>query len=200
MFQLNQIRNNRKLLTTAVTILVGNGIFLNLVATAQNYNSILISQNNTNTIQATSAQKETLYLNNDRTYSYNLIAGEKTVIDGVVIPAGATIVGKYVPAKGGLRYVAEAVTYGDYSYRINATSDILKDVKDPKDTSAGAIATDAGIGAAGGAILGEVLGGGAGVGEIVGGAAAGAAVGNITADRVVVIEPDTPITLHLPTD
>ncbi|BAU62955.1 hypothetical protein STA3757_03060 [Stanieria sp. NIES-3757] len=198
MFQLNQIRNNRKLLTltTATTILVGNGVFFNPVAIAQNFNSILISQNNTNTIQATSAQKETIYLNNDRTYSYNLIAGERTVIDGVVIPAGATIVGKYVPAKGGLRYVAEAVTYGNYSYRINATSDILKDVKDPRDTSVGSIATDAGIGAAGGAVLGEVLGGGAGVGEIVGGAAAGAAVGNITADRVVVIKPDTPITLY----
>ena len=155
--------------------------------------SFLVSQNNT--IAATSAQQETLYLNNDRTYSYNLVAQERGTIGGVTIPAGATIVGKYVPSDGGLRYVAEAVTYGQYSYTINATSQILTDVKDPRDTSAGAIAGDAGIGAAGGAIVGEVLGDEANVEEIVGGAAAGAAVGNVTADRVVVVEPNETISL-----
>ena len=46
-------------------------------------------------IKATSAQLETLYLNNDRTYSYNLVAQNRGVIDGIVIPAGATIVGQY---------------------------------------------------------------------------------------------------------
>ena len=147
------------------------------------------------TLTAKSAQKETLYLNNDRTYSYNLVAQKRGVIDGIVIPVGATIVGKYVPAKGGLRYVAEAVTYSKYSYRISAISEILKDVKDPRDTSAGAIAEDAAIGAAGGTIVGEVFGD-AGVGEIVGGAAAGVVVGNVTADRVVVIEPDAAIFLY----
>ncbi len=64
----------------------------------------------------------------------------------------------------------------------------MKDVKDPRDTSSGAIAEDAGIGAAGGAILGEVFGDA--------GAAAGAATGNITADRVVVVEPDSAIALY----
>lgn len=156
-------------------------------------NSFLVSQSNT--IAATSAQQETLYLNNDRTYSYNLVAQERTTINGITIPAGATIVGKYVPSDGGLRYVAEAVTYGQYSYPISATSPILEDVKDPRDTSAGAIAGDAGIGAAGGAVLGEVLGDEANVEEIVGGAAAGAAVGNVTADRVVVVEPNETISL-----
>lgn len=151
---------------------------------------------NNSTLTATSAQQETLYLNNDRTYSYNLVAAERGVVDGIVIPAGATIVGSYVPSEGGLRYVAEAVTYGDYSYTINATSETLADVKDPRDTSAGAIAGDAGIGAAGGAVLGEVLGDEANIEEILGGAAAGAAVGNITAERVVVIEPDQPLSLY----
>lgn len=155
--------------------------------------SFLVSQNNT--ITATSAQQETLYLNNDRTYSYNLVAQERGTIDGVTIPAGATIVGKYVPSDGGLQYVAEAVTYGQYSYTISAASQTITDVKDPRDTSAGAIAGDAGIGAAGGAIVGEVLGDEANVEEIVGGAAAGAAVGNVTADRVVVIEPNETISL-----
>ena len=146
-------------------------------------------------LSARSAQKETLYLNNDRTYSYNLIAKRRGVIDGITIPAGATIVGKYVPAKGGLRYVAEAVTYDRYSYRISASSGVIEDVKDPRDRSAGAIAGDAAIGAAGGTIIGEIFGD-AGVGEILGGAAAGVAVGNITADRVVVIKPDAAIILY----
>lgn len=155
--------------------------------------SFLLSQSGT--VAATSAQQETLYLNNDRTYSYNLVAQERGTIDGVTIPAGATIVGKYVPTDGGLQYVAEAVTYGNYSYNISASSQTIADVKDPRDTSAGAIAGDAGIGAAGGAIVGEVLGDEANVEEIVGGAAAGAAVGNVTADRVVVIEPNETISL-----
>ncbi len=146
-------------------------------------------------ITATSAQLETLYLNNNRSYSYNLIAANRGVIDRIVIPQGATIVGKYVPAKGGLRYIAEAVTYDRYSYRISASSSVLEDVKDPRDTSAGAIAEDAAIGAAGGTILGEIFGD-ADVKEILGGAAAGVVVGNVTADRVVVIDPKAPIVLY----
>lgn len=146
-------------------------------------------------IKATSAQLETLYLNNNRSYSYNLVASNRGIIDRIVIPKGATIVGKYVPAKGGLRYVAEAVTYDRYSYRISASSTVLEDVKDPRDISAGAIVEDAAIGAAGGTILGEIFGD-AGAGEILGGAAAGVLVGNVTADRVVVIDPNTPIVLY----
>ena len=165
-----------------------------LPALSQENTRLLIAQNMPD-LKAKSAQSETLYLNNDRTYSYNLIAKERTEINGVTVPAGATIVGKYVPADGGLRYVAEAVTYDDYSYTINASSGVIKDVKDPRDTSAGAIAEDAGIGAAGGTVLGEVFGD-AGATEIIGGAAAGAATGNLTADRVVVVDPDSTIALY----
>ena len=136
-----------------------------------------------------------MYLNNDRSYSYNLVAKEKGVIDGVVIPAGATIVGKYVPAEGGLRYVANAVTYGRYSYSISASSTVLEDIKDSRDTSVGAIAKDAAIGAAGGTVLGEIFGS-AGAEEIIGGAVAGGVVGNVTADRVVVIDPTASIVLY----
>ncbi|WP_017301164.1 hypothetical protein [Nodosilinea nodulosa] len=57
------------------------------------------------------------------------------------------------------------------------------------------VAEDAGIGAAGGLVLGEILGD-AGVGAVVGGAAAGAATGNITADRVVVVDPNQTISLY----
>ena len=93
-----------------------------------------IAQNSPD-LKAESAQKETLYLNNDRTYSYNLIAQERGYIGDVTVPKGATIVGKYVPADGGLRYVAEAVTYDGYSYTINASSGVIEDQKDPRDTS-----------------------------------------------------------------
>ena len=148
------------------------------------------------TIEAKSAQQKTLYLNNNRVYYYNLIATQNGTIGNVTVPVGATIEGKYVPADGGLRYVATAVTYGKYSYPINAESQTLTGVKDPRDTSAGSVAEDAGIGAAGGAVLGEVLGGHVNVGEAVGGAAAGAAVGNLTADHVIVVKPDDSIALY----
>lgn len=180
-------------IASVTTILFGGFLVTAPTGVALETRQLLLAQN---TLIANSAQQETLYLNNDKTYSYNLVATERTTIDGVTIPAGATIVGKYVPADGGLQYVAEAVTYNQYTYSINATSQVIEDVKDPRDRSAGAIAGDAAIGAAGGAVLGEVLGDEANIEEIVGGAAAGAAAGNITAERVVVIEPDMPITLY----
>jgi hypothetical protein len=184
-------------LAVSSTVLLGTGGTLPTNAVTQTPRSsttpILLAQNNI--IQATSAQQSTLYLNNDRRYSYNLVATERGTIDGITIPFGATIIGYYEPTEGGLRYVAEAVAYDNYRYQISATSLVLEDEKDPRDTSAGAIAGDAAIGAGAGAVLGEVFGD-ADVGEVVGGAAAGAAVGNITADRVVVVEPDQPIPLY----
>lgn len=183
----------KKILVT-LGILVGS-ISLYPQAVLSQTGQLLTAQRRNFDVLAKSAQEETLYLNNDRTYSYNLIAKEEGTIGDVTVPAGATIVGKYVPAEGGLRYVAEAVTYDDYSYTINASSGIMKDEKDPRDTSAGEIAKDAGIGAAGGTILGEVFGD-AGATEIIGGAAAGAATGNLTADRVVVVEPSSGIALY----
>jgi hypothetical protein len=53
---------------------------------------------------------------------------------------------------------------------------------------------DAAIGAAGGALLTEIFGD-ASVGGAIGGAAAGMVVGNVTAQRVVVIEPNQAIAL-----
>ncbi|GAB4235063.1 MAG: hypothetical protein Kow00121_62710 [Elainellaceae cyanobacterium] len=146
-------------------------------------------------IRTTSAQNQTLYLNNDRSYSYNLVVTSGGNFNGFYIPAGATIIGQYEPAPGGLRYVARGVEVEGRTYSISGVSETIEDVKDPRDTSAGAIAGDAGIGAAGGAILGEILGD-IDAPEVIGGAAAGAIVGNVTADRVVVIRPDEPIILY----
>lgn len=146
-------------------------------------------------IPTSSIQQETLYLNNDRAYSYNLEVEQGVTVNGLYLPPGAEIQGQYEPAEGGLRYDANSVIIDGQSYPLAATSEVLTDIKDPRDTSAGSIAEDAGIGAAGGLILGEILGDGD-LGSIVGGAAAGAATGNITADRVVVVEPEEPITLY----
>jgi hypothetical protein len=181
------------------SLAVGSAISLSAIIAfpvaglTQQPSPILVAQNRA--IEASSAQEETLYLNNDRTYAYNLVAARAGTIDGVSFPAGATIVGRYEPAKGGLRYVANTVVYGDRSYRIRAVSETIEDEKDPRDTSIGAIAEDAGIGAAAGVVVGEIFGD-ADVGEIVGGAAAGGIVGNVTADRVVVIKPEKPIILY----
>ena len=188
------LSRDRLLLIPALLVLLTGSVIYPQKTGAEATISTLISQRRSS-LNAESAQSETLYLNNDRTYAYNLIAQTTGTIDNITIPAGATIVGKYVPAEGGLRYVAEAVTYDNYSYAINASSGVIEDVKDPRDTSTGAVAEDAGIGAAGGLVLGEVFGD-AGAVEIIGGAAAGAAAGNLSADRVVVIEPDQAIALY----
>jgi hypothetical protein len=148
------------------------------------------------TIPTSSIQQETLYLNNDRAYSYNLEVERPVTVNGLNIPAGAEIQGQYEPAEGGLRYVANSVVINGNVYDLNATSRVIADVKDPRDTRTGSIAEDAGIGAVGGLILGEVLGDAGGAGAL-GGAATGAAVGNVTADRVVVVAPDSIIPLYL---
>jgi hypothetical protein len=175
------------------TLLFGSFMLFANIGLSQKSGQLLLSQNNS--LSATSAQKETLYLNNDRVYSYNLKLANSTKINGLSIPAGATIVGRYEPAKGGLRYVANAVVFNGKTYSIDAASEVLKDVKDPRDTSAAAIAEDAAIGAGASVILGEALGE-ADAEEIIGGAAAGGVVGNVTADRVVVIKPDVAINLY----
>ncbi len=155
--------------------------------------SFRIAQNAT--IPTSSIQQDTLYLNNDRAYSYNLEVERATTVNGLNLPQGAEIQGQYEPAEGGLRYVADAVVINGNVYDLNATSGVIEAVKDPRDTRTGSVAEDAGIGAAGGLILGEVLGD-AGLAGALGGAAAGAAVGNVTADRVVVVEPDEIINLY----
>lgn len=178
-----------------LTSLVGATTLFAPVATASTNEGTLIAQNNNSFLTTTSAQSGTLYLNHDRRYSYNLEVTRGGRFAGLNVPEGSIIRGQYVPAEEGLRYVAKAVVVNGQTYNINARSDVLETMKDPRDTSGGAIAEDAGIGAAGGAIVGEIFGD-AGAGEIIGGAAAGAAVGNLTADQVVVIEPDDPINLY----
>ncbi len=146
------------------------------------------------TVQTTLAQDETLYLNKNNTYSYNLVVRNDATLGGQRLPVGAIVRGQFEPAEGGLVYKASSIEVGDRIYQVNATSELLRDRKDPRQKTTGAIVTDAAIGAAGGYVLGEVLGD-ANVWEVVGGAAAGVLVGNTTAPSVVVVKPEDEIVL-----
>ena len=187
--------NQTVLKSTLAAVTTGAAVALGAnAAIASPHRSVLVAQ--AQAIPTSSIQQETLYLNNDRAYSYNLEVEQGVTVNGLYLPPGAEIQGQYEPAQGGLRYDADSVIIDGRSYPLDATSGVLEDTKDPRDTSAGSIAEDAGIGAAGGLILGEILGGDADLGSVVGGAAAGAAAGNISADRVVVVNPEEPITLY----
>lgn len=139
----------------------------------------------------------TLYLNHDTVREYTLRLESPAAIGSVSLPAGSLIRGQFEPVQGGLRYVADSAETNGRLYSLQVASGTLHDVKDPRETTAGAILGDAAIGAAGGAAIGGILGGGhINVGEVVGGAAAGAILGNVTAQRVVVVEPNQVIVLN----
>ena len=139
---------------------------------------------------------ETLYFNPDTTYSLPLVVESAVNINGRNLPAGTVIQGRLEPVEGGLRYVATGIEAGGLTEPRAATSVVLTDIKDPRESSAGSIAGDAAIGAAGGAVIGAVLGDGISLLEILGGAATGVVVGNVTAQRVVILEPNEPVILQ----
>ena len=145
-------------------------------------------------LRATLESEQTLYLNRDKTYDYDLVLRSASSIGNQRLPVGAIIRGRFEPAEGGLIYMANSVEIADRIYSIQAASDLLRDRKDPRQTSTGAILTDAAIGAAGGYILGEVFGK-PDLWEVAGGAAAGVLVGNTTAPFVVIVKPEDSITL-----
>ncbi len=171
----------------ALTLTPAAGLALASVAQAQLFVS--------SPIQAIAPNRETLYLTTDATVEQTLQVGAATNLNGRSIPAGAIIRGRFEPAESGLRYVATAVEVGNQVYAVNATSELLRDVKDPRETTTGAILRDAGIGAAGGAAVDGILRGRVSVGGVLGGAAAGAIIGNTTAQRVVLVEPNQTLTL-----
>jgi uncharacterized protein YcfJ len=143
-------------------------------------------------------QQGALYLNTDRTYPYSLLVAEDVLDNNgnVAIPANSEIRGTFRPARGGLVYVADSISINGRIYTVNATSKLLRDVKDPRYQDGGKIAGDAAIGAAGGAVIG-LLTGGVSLGTILGGAATGAVVGNVTAPQVVVVDPNNPVDIRL---
>lgn len=155
---------------------------------------VIVAQT-TQTLTTEIRSDETLYLDKDEVYEYNLRLQERTAVGDRFLPEGTIVRGQFEPVDGGLRYVADSVEVGDRIIDLNAVSETLTDQKDPRQTDAGDIIEDAAIGAAGGILVGEVLGD-ADFLEILGGAAAGVVVGNVTAPTVVVIEPDQSILLY----
>ncbi|MBE7383514.1 MAG: hypothetical protein F6J95_019115 [Leptolyngbya sp. SIO1E4] len=147
-------------------------------------------------MQVVTQTDETLYLDSGTIYELPMVVESAVVVNGLNLPAGTVINGRLEPVEGGLRYVATEIEGGGLRTTLNATSDVLHDVKDPRETSAGSTAVDAAIGAAGGAVIGAVLGDGISLLEVLGGAATGVLVGNVTAQRVVIIEAGKPIELR----
>ncbi|NJO09825.1 MAG: hypothetical protein HC873_09390 [Leptolyngbyaceae cyanobacterium SL_1_1] len=140
-------------------------------------------------------QPETLYLTRDEVNEYSLRLQNAATVNGVSLPAGSVVRGEFRPVEGGLQYVATGIEANNRFYSLNAESATLHDVKDPRQTSAGSVLTDAAIGATGGYVLGEIFGS-VDLIEVLGGAATGVVVGNTTAQRVVVVKPDQPIVLQ----
>ncbi|WP_218081607.1 hypothetical protein [Anthocerotibacter panamensis] len=132
------------------------------------------------------SRSASLFISNDIYDSNNQIG----------IPRGSEVRGRFVPTRGGLKFMADAVVVRGQYYSIQASSDLLPDEKDPREYSAGAIAGDAAIGAGAGALLG-LLTGGVSLGGLLGGAAASTIIGNVTAPRVVVLRPDQPLNIRL---
>ena len=147
-------------------------------------------------IQVVTQTDETLYFNPDTRYELPLRVDTAVVVNGITLPVGTVIEGRLEPVEGGLQYVASHIRAGGLRQDLNAASETLNDIKDPRETSGGAILGDAAMGAAGGAVIGAILGNGVSLGEIIGGAATGVIVGNVTAQRVVVIEAGRPIILY----
>lgn len=142
-------------------------------------------------------RQDTLYIAKGETVNaILLVAQDIPATNGtILIPAGAAIEGQFLPAEGGSKFVAQKFTSRGASVRLQAESTLINDIKDPRETGAGAILTDAGIGGAAGAVLGGVLRGNVQIIDILGGVAAAVLVGNVTAPQVTVIELNTVINI-----
>lgn len=146
----------------------------------------------------TNPSTETLYLAPDTAFPLTLELTEATLVDGIRLPAGAVIRGQFEPVEGGLVYEATGAEVDNRIIEFSAYSALLPDIKDPRETSTGSILGDTAIGAVGGAAVSGILRGGRiGVGEVLGGAAAGAIIGNVSAQRVVVVDPGQTLELQL---
>lgn len=119
----------------------------------------------------------------------------------IVVPFGSRVDGRFEPAVGGTRFVADTVIIDNQVFSLVAQSDVIADIKDPRQTNTGQVTQDAAIGAAAGAILGLVTGDRAiATEEVLAAGVAGAAIGNATAPRVSVIDPNQAINIRLMQD
>lgn len=142
--------------------------------------------------------KEPLYIDNGQTITAELVVTQPVVSETgtTLIPVGTIVRGDFIPTPGGSRFNARELTTRGVTVSLGAESELINDVKDPRQTNTGSIVGDAAIGAAAAAILAGITGDRAlATEEILGGAAAGVIIGNTTAPQVVVIQPDSVINL-----
>lgn len=140
------------------------------------------------------------YFSNDSIHPVSLAVTQDIFDDygNLAIPSGSTLRGELRPEPGGARFFGSLLVTENRAYSLQAVSTLIHDEKDPRQIASGAIAEDAVIGAAAGAILGVVTGGVSTLG-VLGGAAAGVGVGNVTATRAIVLRPEQPLTVSLDT-
>ena len=154
-------------------------------------------------VQAGTTVNERLYIAPNETRPFSLIVLNPVLNPQgeILIPYGAKMDGRFEPAAGGTRFVADSIAINDQVFALAAQSDVIPDIKDPRQVSTGQVVQDAAIGAAAGAILGLVTGDQViATEEVLAGAAGGAAIGNFTAPRVSVVDPQQPIVLRVTQD
>ncbi|MGA7952390.1 MAG: hypothetical protein WCA07_02610 [Gloeobacterales cyanobacterium] len=139
--------------------------------------------------------------NERRDFEFTLRQPVKNSQGRTLLPYGSVVSGHFEPAPGGTRFFTKSITINGRSYPLSAQSKVINDVKDPRETNTGAIAGDAAIGALGGVVLGGLTGDRViATEEVIAGAVAGAAVGNVTAPQVVVLDANTDFPLTLDRD
>ncbi|WP_414408427.1 S-layer homology domain-containing protein [Synechococcus sp. W55.1] len=154
-------------------------------------------------MQTTTPFNERLFIAPNETRPMSLIVRNpiRNAQGDILVPFGSRVDGRFEPAPGGTRFVAESIIVNNQLFPLAAQSDIIHDVKDPRYTTTGKIIQDAAIGAAAGAILGLVTGDNAiATEEVLGAGVAGAVIGNVTAPQVVVLDPNQVIELRLTQD
>jgi hypothetical protein len=139
--------------------------------------------------------------NERRDFDFKLRQAVKNSQGRTLLPYGSVVSGRFEPAPGGTRFFAKSIAINGRSYPLSAQSKVINDVKDPRETSTGALAGDAAIGALGGVVLGGLTGDRViATEEVLAGAAAGAVVGNVTAPQVVILDANTDLQLTLDRD
>jgi hypothetical protein len=172
------------------------------VASVSQFNAELTTlQAGTPVIVGFEGEKVFIAPNERRDFEFKLRQPVKNSQGRTLLPFGSVVAGRFEPAPGGTRFLASSIAINGRSYALSAQSKVINDVKDPRETSTGAIAGDAAIGALGGVVLGGLTGDRViATEEVLAGAAAGAAVGNVTAPQVVVLDANTDLQLTLDRD
>lgn len=123
----------------------------------------------------------------------------------IVIPAGSQIEGELQPTEGGTQFVSGDLILTNTEQRlpINATSTVITETETITEKSNPDILKGAAIGAAAGAVIGEIFGG-IDLGEVLGGAGVGAIASVLLRGEkeveVVNIDPETDLNLTLQSD